>query len=118
MRHAAKRAVALDNENAVPEGLENDVALALGWSFSLNGNEHALVRWILTPDPAFLAGYTGFYLAQINELSHEALYFYSALDIYESGPAPVPVPVPEPASMLLFGFGAAGVVVAGRRMQS
>ncbi len=106
----------LDNENAVPEGLENDVSLAIGWSFTLSGNEYALIRWRMTPDPSFPAGYTGLYLAQINELSQETLYFTSTLDIYESDPAPVPVP--EPASMLLFGFGAAGVVAAGRRMQS
>ena len=104
----------LDSENAVPGGLENDVSLALGWSFSLNENEQALIRWHLTPDASFLAGYTGFYLAQINELSHETLYFYSALDIREKGPAPVPVP--EPASMLLFGLGSAGAVKVGRRM--
>ena len=72
----------LDNENAVPEGLENDVSLAIGWSFTLGENEYARIRWCLTPDSSFIAGYTGLYLAQINELSQETLYLTSMLDHY------------------------------------
>jgi hypothetical protein len=106
----------LDNENAVPEGLENDVSLAIGWSFTLDENQYARIRWCLRLDPSFPAGYTGLYLAQINELSQDTLYLTSILDIYENDPATVPVP--EPASMLLFGFGAAGVVAVGRHMES
>jgi len=56
------------------------------------------------------------YLAQINELSQETLYLTSMLDICENDS--VATPVPEPASMLLFGFGAAGVIAAGKRMKS
>jgi hypothetical protein len=90
----------LDNANAVPAGSENDVSMAIGWNFAipdLGGGQWAEV--------VFNLGMTapgGFYLAQYDPDSAEAVYFSSELDV-----------VPLPGAVLLgaLGLGTAGGLV-------
>ena len=39
-------ASALDNTNGVPAGSEDDVSMALGWDFTLNANEQAIITFL------------------------------------------------------------------------
>ena len=99
----------LDNANSITEGIEDDVSMSLGWNFSLSERSSASVDFYVTQDPSFLSNHSGFYLAQIDAISLEALYFYSTLDIQEC--VPEPAPVAEPATMLLFALGSVGFLI-------
>lgn len=100
----------LDNTNEVPQGFEDDVSFALGWSFTLLENEEATISYVLSdilPD-------TGFYLSQTDVNSLESIYFTSTLSVDSANvPGPSPAPVPEPSTLILF---ATGCVFIGRKM--
>jgi hypothetical protein len=87
----------LDNSNAVPLGLEDDVSFALGWDFILGDGEEAIVTLMLSqvmPD--------GFYLAHNDLDSGESVYLSSTLEQFSPGNETPNAPVPEPATIVLF----------------
>lgn len=86
----------LDNSNSVPQGLEDDVSLAMGWKFMLTAGETALITLTLSEEVP-----QNFYLAQVDPAGTH--YFSSTLAIQSSSS-----PVPEPATILLFGTGLIG----------
>jgi hypothetical protein len=91
-----------DNTNAVPQGMENDVSMGLGWDFMLNVGEIATINFILD----LVAPTSGFYLAHTDPLSNATIYFSSTLAIS-------PVPAPPVAMLSLIGLLALG---ASRRL--
>jgi hypothetical protein len=108
---------ALDNSvnNGFSPGDEPfDVAMALGWDFSLDAGESALVTMHLAEARPEDAGGLGFYLLQTDPYGLAdpySVYFYSTLEILDAG-SPV---VPEPATIVLTGLGLAGMAVFRRR---
>ena len=87
---------ALDGTNGVPAGAEDDVSMALAWSFLLASDEVASIRFLVSEtQPA-----NGFYLSQFDADSDTSLFFWSTLDIREAGGN-----VPEPAGLALVGIG-------------
>jgi hypothetical protein len=87
----------LDNSNAVPNGMADDVSFAIGWDFVLYDGEEAIVTLVLAqmlPDNSF-------YLAHHDSQREESLYFSSTLELSLNG-GTSPVPVPEPATIVLF----------------
>jgi hypothetical protein len=67
----------LDNSNTVPSTARNDVAMALGWNFTLSPNQRGLVRMIVGETVPS----TGFYLVQSDPDSQRSIYFSSTLEI-------------------------------------
>ncbi|NNJ94666.1 MAG: PEP-CTERM sorting domain-containing protein [Halobacteria archaeon] len=97
----------LDNSNAVPAGLEDDVSMALGWDFVLGVGETATIDLLLSDT---LTG-GGFFLSQTDADSQASIFFSGSLSI-----AGGPVGVPEPSILLLMGIGLAGILVRRRRV--
>lgn len=97
----------LDNTNAVPAGSEDDVAFALGWSFSLAAGQTATITLVLSD----VLNTSGFYLQHTdNEVGpnfdlSESVYYWSELKI----------DAPEPGSLALLGFLGLFFVFARRR---
>ena len=103
----------LDNFNNVPAGLEDDVSMAMGWDFTLNVDETAIISLILTDDISEIDT-SQFYLSHTDPESVDApytVYFSSILSI-ESGPVK---PVPEPGTILLTATALAGLFGWGTR---
>ena len=92
---------ALDNSNGVPAGTANDLAMALGWNFSLASGVAEVVFYtsLLQPDVPF-------YLWQSDSSSEQTIYLWSVIS--SSG-------VPEPGTLMLFGIGLASLGLARRR---
>lgn len=101
----------LDNTNAVPEGSNDDVAMAMAWEFMLDTDEEAVIEFILSD----IAPDSGFYLAQTDPDSVESIYFYSTLEITDDGQSGGEIP--EPSTMILFGVGLLAFARAGRRQK-
>jgi len=96
----------LDNTNSLA-GLTSDVSVALGWSFTLNGLQSALITIMITD----VAPVSGFYLQQYDPDSDSSVYFSSALAITDKNT----FPVPEPSTMLLLMSGIVGLLQYNRR---
>lgn len=82
--------------------LVDDVAMAMGWDFTLASDlEFAIVDFILSDT----APTSGFYLVHQDPDSQYNLYFSSTLDIGA---------IPEPGTLLLLGGGFAGLILLRR----
>lgn len=92
----------LDNQVFDGADIADDVAMAMGWDFTLASDlEFAIVDFILSET----APTSGFYLVQHDPDSQYDLFFSSSLDIGA---------VPEPGTLLLLGSGFAGLVLLRR----
>jgi hypothetical protein len=100
---------ALDNSNALPAGLEDDVSFAIGWDFTLAADETATINLVLGQ----VAPTMGFFLEQFDPDSQESVFFSSSLSVTGGGGGGEPVP--EPATLLLLGTGLMGLCAAGRK---
>jgi hypothetical protein len=65
----------LDNNNGVPSSAPDDVAMALGWDFSLGAGETATITMMIGD----IAPSGGFYLAQTDPDSPYSIYFSSQI---------------------------------------
>ena len=100
----------LDNSNNVPNGLNDDVAFALGWNFTLGVDEIAIIDFsisdILDTSEFYLAHHDAETGPGFDELS--SIYFSSDLSISGVG-------VPEPGTAFLFGIGVLGILLSSQR---
>jgi len=85
----------LDNTNSV-DGFYDDVSMAMGWDFSLDRGQKAVIGLTLS----HIAPETGFYLFHADEHSDASIYLSSTLKVST---------VPEPGTMLLLCIGLAGM---------
>lgn len=100
----------LDNTNALIE-IFDDVALALGWDFTLTAGEIATILFtVATEEPV-----AGFYLQQIDLDSASSIFFSSTIDITGGDITGGEVTVPEPGTLALFGLGLLAMVGLRRR---
>lgn len=97
---------ALDGSNALPAGAEDDVSMAMGWSFVLGAGQQAVIDFSVSPNAP--AG--GFYLSQVDADSNASLHMWSGLTIIDQNQN-----VPEPASWMLVAPALAGLVLLRRR---
>ena len=107
----------LDNQNFNGEFLKDDVSMAMGWEFSLNENEFALIDFMVSQvDPS-----ADFYLFQSDPIyknsghftDYNSIYLSSTLQIQaipNQGTGTDPQPVPNPGTILLLGSGLLGLV--------
>lgn len=97
---------ALDGLNGVPVGFEDDVSMALAWSFDLLADQTAVISFLLSD--SMPTG--GFYLVQTDPDSQASIYFSSSLRIIDDSGQ-----IPEPATLGLLGLGLLGLWGARRR---
>jgi hypothetical protein len=97
---------ALDDSNALPAGAEDDVSMAMGWSFVLGAGQQAVIDFSVSPN----APSGGFYLSQVDADSNASLHMWSGLTILDQDQN-----VPEPASWMLVAPALAGLMVLRRR---
>jgi len=94
-------------------GLANDVALALGWNFTLGANQIAYLSFSLSDSLPV----SGFYLEQYDPDSAASLYFSSTLRFEDTGNGGGN-PVPEPSTFILLGSALAGFSLYSRRRRN
>ena len=98
----------LDNSNGVPVGAEDDMSFAMGWDFSLQADDMAIIDFIFTD----ILPSVDFFISHFDADSNSEFYFYSALSIQNSG-APVVPPVTsvdEPSTLVIMFIGLLFVV--------
>jgi hypothetical protein len=100
-----------DNRNEVPQGLEEDVSLALGWDFNLSAGQTAslsLFTGLTAPEDTFYLSHTDPEMGNSFDES-QSLYFWGELDVVGS-----PVTVPEPSAWMLMAAGMISLVARRR----
>ncbi|MCP4112053.1 MAG: PEP-CTERM sorting domain-containing protein, partial [Desulfobacteraceae bacterium] len=90
---------AFDNANSVDIMFPDDVAMGMGWDFTLKAYEKAVITFLLGEEIP-----EGFYLAHTDPDSQETVYFSTTLGISGDSPA-----IPEPGTVLLLGTGLLGL---------
>lgn len=94
----------LDSANNVPDGLADDVSMALAWNFDLLLDEVAKINFIIStvqPD-------SGFFLEHVDPDSDASLFFFTSFNI-------VTATVPEPETLVLLSLGLIGLARLRRR---
>lgn len=99
----------LDNTNAIPSGLDDDVAVGLGWDLSLDVDESARLTLVVS-DMGVIAPSSTFFVSHFDNVTTDAEVRYSG-NLRVTGPTTVP----EPATVALFGAGLAGMAWIRRR---
>ncbi len=95
-----------DNSNAIGAGNKNDVAMGIGWQFTLDEDEYAEIEFIITDE---LPDDGTFYLAHVDADNGKTIYLSTNIDI-KGGPTPLPEPgtlsllIPGIISIGLFRF--------------
>jgi len=88
--------------------ISDDVSMAMGWNFSLNGNETSVLEYTVST----VAPTSGFFLAQLDrDAPGTGIYLQSRLDI-------TPVGVPEPNVLSLFGMGVISLCFLSRNARN
>lgn len=103
----------LNNTNAVPQGVPDDVSFALDWGFELFAGESAFLSLFiseLAPKDTFYLSHTDPEMGPAFDES-ESIYFWGDLNITGA-----PVSVPEPSSMLLLIAGLSFLMFLNRRV--
>ncbi len=92
----------LDDVNEIPAGLEDDVAVAMGWDVVLGLGQQASLTLIIS-DTGGRAPSSSFFITHTDPDSVETVTFSGALETTRT-----PDPIPEPSTFILFGTGLAG----------
>ena len=93
-----------------PTIFPDDVAMALGWTFSLADDEMAILDFVVSSTIP-----TSFYLAHSDPESLETIYLSSTIDIRNTTSSN---PIPEPSTILLVAMGIIGLGLFNSRNKS
>ena len=94
----------LDDVNELPAGLEDDVAVAMGWDVVLGIGQRASLTLVVS-DAGVRAATSSFFITQTDPDSVATVTFSGALETIQT-----PEPIPEPSTILLFSTGLAGLL--------